>query len=285
VDLWYTITFKHATSVYLINFETGGEKIMRTKIFGIMMIMVFLVGVAALASPVEAKPNKTGSKPGTDFNGPHYNLNLIGKDKEMPGDYDNPDRHTMFVPLNTTDMTFPINTPNNIGQTTMEGIKIEITQGPEFAMIDGDATDGYGAFELGPGKYWVYIAVKAKSPKFANAYTDITGWVEAYDNTGALWYYLDIGYVQVSKGKNKWTDATDLFFVTTGEDDFGFLLGNEPDYIPQLGMWVFDYLSGLDTWYEDSSGASIYDLSDLAYFWQVENKGNKLIQVRFYPMN
>ncbi|MFC1505777.1 hypothetical protein ACFLQ6_01760 [Thermoproteota archaeon] len=44
-------------------------------------------------------------------------------------------------------------------------------------------------------------------------------------------------------------------------------------------------MSGLDTWYEDSSGASIYDLSDLAYFWQVENKGNKLIQVRFYPMN
>ena len=99
-----------------------------------------------------------------------------------------------------------------------------------------------------------------------------------------MWYYIDVGYVQVSKGKNKWTDATDLFFVTTGEDDFGFLLGDESDYIPQLGMWVFDYMRGLDTWYEDSDYLAPYDLSNLAYFWQFVNSGNKLIQVRFYPM-
>jgi hypothetical protein len=240
--------------------------------------------VATGLAAVNAAPKNGGPKPGTDFNGPHFNLNLIGKTKEMPGDYDNPDRHTLFVPLDTEGMTFDIHTPNNLDQETMDGIKIEITQGPEFAMIDGDATDGYGAFELGPGKYWVYIAVKAKSPKYDEAYTDITGWVEAYDNTGALWYYLDVGSISVSKGKNKWTDATDLFFVTTNEDDFGFLIGDEANYIGNLGMWVFEYMSGLDTWYEDSGGESIYDLSNLAYFWQVVNSGNKLIQVRFYPM-
>ncbi len=258
----------------------GGEKIMRTKIFGIMMIMVFLVGVAALATPVEAKPKNNGPKPGTDFNGPHYNLNLIGKDKEMPGDYDNPDRHVMFVPLDTTDMYIDLNEPNNLGEPTLPGIKIEFTQGGEFAMIDGDATDGYGALQIGPGKYHVYIAVKAKDPKYADAYTDITGWVEAYDNNGQLWYYIDVGYVQVKKGNNKWTDATDLFFVTTAEDDFGFLVGDEPDYIDNLGVWVFDYMAGLDAWTDGD-----YDLSDLAYFWQFDNHGNKNIQVRFYPMN
>lgn len=287
--MWNTVTFKHETCLHLINFETGGEKIMRTKIFGIMMIMVFLVGAAELASPVEAKPNNNAPKPGTDFNGPHYNLNLIGKEKEMPGDYDNPDRHTMFVPLNTSGMTFDINQDNNLpgNPSTMEGIKIEMTQNKDgdFAMIDGDATDGYGAFELAPGKYHVYIAVRAKSPKFNNAYTNITGWVEAYDNLGDKWYYIDVGFVSVSKGKNKWTDATDLFFVTTTEDDFGFLTGSEPSYDSQLGMWVFDYMSGLDTWYEGSGETAPYDLSDLAYFWQVVNNGNKLIQVRFYPMN
>jgi len=43
-------------------------------------------------------------KPGIDFNGPHYNLNLIGKkvDWNAQGNFDNPDRHTMFVPLDTS---------------------------------------------------------------------------------------------------------------------------------------------------------------------------------------
>ncbi|UCE98032.1 MAG: hypothetical protein JSV74_01510 [Dehalococcoidia bacterium] len=243
-------------------------------VIGLAVLLVLVIGV----SPIMA------AKPGTDFNGPHYNLNLIGKEKVMPGDKDNPDRHTMFVPLDTTGMTFDINTPNNLGEDAMDGIKIEMTQGSEFAMIDGNATDGYGAFQLGPGKYHVYIAVKAKSPKYPNAYTDITGWVEAYDNLGNLWYYIDVGYVQVKKGKNSWTDATDLFFVNLNEDDFGFLTGDEPGWVDGLGMWVFDYMTGLDTWYEDTLGEAPYDLSDLAYFWQFDNHGNKLIQVRFYPM-
>jgi len=200
-----------------------------------------------------------------------YLLNFVG-------DYDNPSRHTMFVPVDTSGFNIDLNTPNNLGEETLPGIKIEMTQGEEFAMIDGNATDGYGAFQLDRGKYHVYIAVKAKSPKYADPYTDITGWVQAYDNVGALWYYIDVGYVQVKKGKNSWTDATDLFFVTTDEDDFGFVTGSEADYT-QWGIWVFDYMAGLDAW---TTGG--YDLSDLAYFWEFDNRGNKLIQVRFYPM-
>ena len=244
------------------------------KIIAVGLAIVLLLTVAV--TPALAK------KPGTDFNGPHYNLNLIGKDKEMPGDYDNPDRHTMFVPLDTTGMTIDLEEPNNLDQETLPGIKIEMTQGDEFAMIDGNATDGYGAFEIGAGKYNVYIAVKAKSPKYDDPYTDITGWVEAYDNLGQLWYYLDVGDVQVKKGKNSWTDATELFFVDTSEDAFGYL-----NWLEVEDMWVFDYMAGLDTWYEDMADLGEegeYDLSDLAYFWQFDNHGNKLIQVRFYPM-
>lgn len=246
------------------------------KLIAIVLAVTLVLTLALGSGMALAKPNG-GPKPGTDFNGPHYNLNLIGKNKVMPGDYDNPDRHTMFVPLDTEGMTFT--NPDDPYSPTWDGIKIEMTQGAEFAMIDGNATDGYGAFQLGPGKYHVYIAVKAKSPKYEDPYTDITGWVQAYDNVGALWYYIDVGYVQVKKGKNSWTDATDLFFVTTSEDDFGFVTGSEADYITGLGIWVFDYMAGLDAW-----TAGGYDLSDLAYFWEFDNRGNKLIQVRFYPM-
>ena len=240
------------------------------------------VGLAVVLLLTVAVTPALAKKPGIDFNGPHYNLNLIGKDKEMPGDYDNPDRHTMFVPLDTTGMTIDLEEPNNLEQETLPGIKIEMTQGNEFAMIDGNATDGYGAFEIGAGKYSVYIAVKAKSPKYDDPYTDITGWVEAYDNLGQLWYYLDVGDVQVKKSKNSWTDATELFFVDTSEDAFGYL-----NWLEVEDMWVFDYMAGLDKWYEnmaDSGEEGEYDLSDLAYFWQFDNHGNKLIQVRFYPM-
>jgi hypothetical protein len=256
------------------------------KIIAITLAMVIVLSLVIGSGVALAKPNGNGRlKPGTDFNGPHYNLNLIAKDKPMPGDYDNPDRHTMFVPLDTTEMTFT--NPDDTSSPTFEGIQIVMTQGPEFAMIDGNATDGYGEFELGPGKYHVYIAVKAKSPKYTDeeAFTGITGWVQAYDNLGEMWYYIDIGDVQVKKGKNSWTDATDLFFVETGEDPFGFVTGSEDDYVVGLGIWVFEYMAGLESWYEDTSGAAPYDLSDLAYFWAFDNNGNKLIQVRFYPMN
>lgn len=228
--------------------------------------------LALVATPAMASPK------GIDVNGPHFNLNLIGKDKTMPGDYDNPDRHTMFVPADTDGMTFPINEPNNLGDTTMDGIKINMTQGSEFAVIDGNATDGVGSLQLGPGKYWVYIAVKAKDPKKTGV-VDITGWVEAYDSLGQLWYYIPVGTVSVSKGK-VWTDATDLFFVNAAEDPFGFYEVTGIPKVDNLGIWVFDYMAGLDAWVTD-----LYNFSDLAYFWQLQNDGAKLIQVRFYPMN
>jgi len=252
---------------------------MKKRVLFIALSALLIIALGAV--PVTARPE--GPKPGLDFNGAHFNLNLLGKDKTMPGDYDNPDRHTMFVPLDTSGMYIDLNTPNNLGEETLDGIKINMTQGSEFAVLDGNATDGEGSLQIGPGKYWVYIAVKAKSPKYPDAYTDITGWVEAYDNIGQLWYYVPVGSVTVSKN-GKWTDATDLFFVSDAEDPFGF---NEWSGLPQvqgLGVWVFDYMGGLDSWYEDSGNTAAYDFSDLAYFWQFDNHGNKLIQVRFYPM-
>lgn len=246
---------------------------MKNKILAILIILMLLIVGFLAANAV---------KPGIDFNGPHFNLNLIGKKKDMPGDYENTSRHVMFIPLDTSDDNFT--NPDDPESPIWEGIKISITQGDEFLVLDGDATDGYGELQLGPDKYEVYIAVRAKDPKVENAYTDIDGWVEAYDETGSLWYYIHVGDVSVSKGKNKWTDATDLLFVDSDEDPFGYYEWQTQYPLFDEGIWVFDYMSGLDSWYEDSLGESIYDFSELAYFWQVVNSGNKLIQVRFYPI-
>jgi len=192
--------------------------------------------------PTLGEKGNGGPQPGIDFKGPHYNLNLIGKtDWSGGGSYDNPKRHTIFVPENTTTPT-QFYTPNG-----KLGITIWMTQGDEFEVIDGNGCDGEAAFQLGPDKYDVYVVAKAKP----GGYTDITGWGWVYDEvTGE--YYFQVGTtvnVGGHSGKPQWKDATKLFYVGT--------------------EWIFDYLASL--------GAD-----DTAYFWQYDNHGNKLIQVRFY---
>ena len=246
------------------------------KMFAIVLAVVLVATI--LPSAVFAK------SPKTEFNacGPHYNLNLIAKDKTMPGDYNNPDRHTMFVPLDTSGELIPLMKPNNLDADYLPGtgIRIDITQGSEFAMIDGNGTDdtdgdGYldGSFQIGPGQYDVYIAVRAKSPKYTDeeAVTNIDGWIEGYEENGALWYYLNVGSVTVKKN-GSWTNATGLFFVSDSEDPFGLVTGDD--------VWVFTYMGWLDEGF--TVGDTDYDFSNLGYFWQFDNHGNKLIQVRFY---
>ena len=202
-------------------------------------------------------------KPGTDFSGPHYNLNIIGKKAEWNGggSYDNPDRHTMFVPLDTTGEEF------TVGSYDFDGIKISMTSGEEFEVIDGNAfDDGECAFQLGPDKYNVYIVAKGKPGGEA----DITGWVYA-DATDE--YLFEIGSVNVSRSK-KWQDITDIFYVDNGEDSAidWESLGITP---PAYPMWVFDYLDFLNT--------NLPGYQYAEYFWQLINNNIRLIQVRFYP--
>ena len=204
--------------------------------------------------------------------GAHYNLNIIGKKSDWSGggSYDNPDRHTMFVPQDTTGWLIP--TPGDDDTTNvpdLPGIKISMTQGAEFAVLDGNAfDDGECAFQLAPGKYEVWITVKAKPPKPGEEYyTNIDGWVFASDEYGDN-YFFNIGSVTVKK-KLGWIDATHIFYVSPVEDHFG-IIGED--------MWVFEYLSYL-TEYDFGDDP---DITDAAYFWQYDNHGNKLVKVRFY---
>jgi len=198
--------------------------------------------------------------------GAHYNLNIIGKksDWNAQGSFDNPDRHTMFVPENTDEFRLngtqcyaPAPLPDGVEDTVGPGITIWMTSCDnktnsddcDFAVLDGNAFDDCKCeFQLAPGKYEVWIVAKAKP----GGETNITGWL--YDpNLDEYYLKTDAGTINVkSKGK-EWQVATDLFY-------YG-------------GQWVFDYLQALiDDPLLDSG----------AYFWQYDNKGNKLVKVRFY---
>ena len=244
----------------------------------IVMVVVGLVVTGCDLLPVVPtlveKNNGNGNGGnGIDLTGYHYNLNLIGKkaDWNGGGGYDNPDRHTMFVPVDTTGLTFPVGGTEGDPFETLDGIKISMTQGTEFAVLDGNAfDDGECAFQLDQGTYRVFIVAKAKPhPNKEDPdgyYTDITGWVycKAFEE-----YLFDIGKIRVSKKlSKKFEEITDLFYVSAGEepDIIGLLTGSD-------NVWVFTYLGML-------AGAGY---TDAEYFWQYDNHGNKLVKVRFYP--
>ena len=183
------------------------------------------------------------------YGAPSYVLNLVGKKDSWSGGgtYDNPDRHTMFLP-----------------QTTAENVTVWMSQGTDadFSVLDGNAfDDGNLSLQLAAGKYAVFIVALGKPGGGAN----IEGWIyNATDNT----YLLLVGSVNVP-GHSKtprWTNATDLFWVSANEDPF---FGVTED------TWVFDYMNMLS---EANAG------TNYLYLWQLDNNSNKLLQVRFYKI-
>ena len=213
--------------------------------------------------------------------GAHFNLNIVGKKSTWSGggSYSNPDRHTIFVPEDTTEFLDPDTSLPCVTANGEPGVTIEITQCGEecddFAVLDGNAFDDCTCeLRLAPGKYEVWMVAKAKPAKKGEPeyYTDITGWIRYTDETnGTTEYFKNIGSVTV-KGK-KWFDASDIIYVSCAEDGFGIVASHIGCNGNGLGMWVFDYLALLE---------SEQDMTDTAYFWQYDNHGNKLVKVRFY---
>ena len=238
----------------------------------VMLVLGLIVTGCIPVVPPEVQNETSGltkAKPIKPPSGAHYNLNIIGKklDWNGGGSYNNWDRHTMFVPENTDDFELngtpcfaPAPLPEGAEEPVGPGITIWMTScdnkinsdSCDFAVLDGNAFDDCKCeFQLAPGKYEVWIVAKAKP----NGYTDITGWL--YDpNLEEYYLKTDANTIRVSSTGKDWTDATDLFYYE--------------------GQWVFDYLQNLiDDPLLDSG----------AYFWQFDNNGNKLVQVRFYPVD
>jgi hypothetical protein len=223
------------------------------------LALTILLGVTFVVPVVAARnlnPNKL-------YGAPNYVLNLIGKKADWSGggSYDNPDRHTMFVPDTTTGIggtgSLADGTPLQVNLT------LWITQGAEFAVVDGTGFDDQDvALQLGPGKYAVFVVALGKP----GGNSDIRGWVyNATDNT----YLFMTGMVNVPGHQKKpvWVDATDLLFVSNAEDPYGVVTGD--------AQWIFDYLANLKT---------SMPFGDYLYLWDLDNTNCKHLQLRFYQI-
>ena len=246
--------------------------------------MMFIMGCSKMDTIQDIQNENVTLKAakGIDLNGPHFELNLLGK-KGLWNDneYNNPERHTIFIPRDTEGWNILLNQPNNLNLPSLPGVRIDMTQGADFAVLDGTVFDGDKAeFQLGPGKYQIYVAMRGKK-NVDPAY--IAGWLEALQTTTALdltttelWYYQCIGTVTVTR---KWTNITGLFTINDTE------AGDLP-FDPALGteQWIFDYMNWLGQQTITLGDGSVITYSELAYFWQLVNHGSQLIKVRFYPV-
>jgi hypothetical protein len=195
--------------------------------------MMALCAIPAMAAPTDAV------KPGIDFNGAHYTLNILGK-KNVGGEFDNPDRHTIFVPLDGD-------------------ANITMTQGDEFAVLDGNGLDGDAIFQIPSGEaknFKVYVVSLGKPGNGVDIdYPD--GWV--YNNDTGLWY-VEIATIHVNGHSKKpvWTDATEWFYMEYEYADGGMIWEG---YMWNVPSDMFD---------------------DTGYWWDMKGCDQHL-QVRFYP--
>jgi len=134
--------------------------------------------------------------------------------------------------------------------------KIYLTPGP-FAVLDNNATDkNGGSFQLPPPTtgtgsltYTVWIRAVGKpggSGSITTCATDPT--------TGEVICSLNSAVTVRTKGQSKFVNvSSDLLFIT---------------YVNSLGQTVT---------------VPLFDTSLQNYFWQYDNQGQKIVQMRFYP--
>lgn len=208
---------------------------------------------------------------GIDINGQHYNVNIIGKKKgAVNGDTSN--GASIFIPLKNVmsrdGMICPEDgsyleddTAPTWQDTEPVGTKIYFVAGDSFAILDRDGTDANGAKIQVPVDpttkeilFDIYIRVLGKPKGCMN----IAGY--AYDANQGLWFWSGSVYLNRTKGKQVFINANDLFDVWYCTVDI-----------------VNDVCA--DTPEEISVFSDVFS----SYFWNIQNDGAKLVQVRIYP--
>ncbi len=171
--------------------------------------------------------------------GAHYNLNIIGVSKDKSADMTGDNGHRIFVPLSGT-------------------TKIMLSEG-DFAVLDGNGTDGSAAFQLpnpdpendGETEYSVYVRALGtpggKATIVPTATDPVTG--EVFASTLSTVVIRD-------KGKSSFTNVSrTLLYIYADVDGDGII-----DRVPLFDSRLQDF------------------------YWSYDNQGLKLAQLRFYEV-
>lgn len=242
------------------------------KLLSLALVVIFVLGIGVgVAMAGNDAPN-----------GPHYNLNIIGVEKDKKTDMTDSYRHTIFVP---------------VSRNSRVSSRIYLVQTPENA-IDFRVCDGNGFDE----------AISCFDE-------DGDGEPDVIANTGAVFMLpanADWEWVCDSSGECEWRPTGLLYEVYVravgwkgGDGTITTCKMNNPDDPLEIPECSLDFVSvnsqdrpskfknvtrELTSICVDEDGDgdsdhcySIFD-DDMQYFWELDNNGLKLVQLRFYPL-
>ena len=183
--------------------------------------------------------------------GAHYNLNIIGVDKGKTADMTGNMGHRIFVKLE--------------GKT-----KINLGEG-EFQVLDANGTDRDGAsFQL-PSDVATTYAVYARPLGKPGTGATMTTCAEDPD-TGDVFCSTD-RYVAVrDTGKSSFTNVSKELLTLT----ITVLEAENPELYACLGGKVGDV--------SITTTVDLFDACLENYFWEYDNNGLRVLQLRFYAM-
>ena len=201
---------------------------------------------------------------GINLKGPHYNLNIIGVENPKSSPMTGSDRHTIFVGLGSKD-----------SKVTS---KIYLAPGP-FDVCDGNAFDT--AYSC-TGQVVASQGAVFQLPCNSAVPTD----------TGCSTGTFSMDYQVWGRALGK--PGGSVTMTTCGTDDTGAIVCSTGSTLLTRGKGKSGFfnvtasLTTVDACF-DVNGVttcetvSLFDPVLQDYFWQYENKGLRLLQLRFYP--
>ena len=187
-------------------------------------------------------------------NGSHYNLNIIGVPKDKTADMNNNDGHRIFVQLYGGSSTGDIIGKNFADISKVNTILLAPAPvGGSFQVLDANATDKNGAVFQLP----------------ADVSTSWTVWARALGKPGGKADMTTCATVTV----------IDPLATLKLERTKNAKFQNVTSYLLTLTLSAADAtLAGCT-----STTVSLFDPCLQNYFWNYDNQGLKLLQLRFYP--
>src|SRR5262245_27812083 len=208
-------------------------------------------------------------------NGDHFNLNILGKENCSGDDLKGSNRHTIQVLLNFSDDT----TTGQLLSTLDRRNKIFLKEG-DFQVMDGNACDGDGAtFQLPANPF----TCPPEDPECLNTdptFQNYTVYVRELGKPGGKG---EMRTCAVGAGEDGILDTPDDEVVCSTENVVlvrGKGKSSFRDVTKQLTTLLID-IDG-DTTLER---VGLFDTRLYSYFWDFDNNGLRLVQLRFYPLH
>lgn len=251
----------------------------------VLFTLAAAVGLAACdqAAPTSPDLDAAFAKGNGYPQGAHdYQLNIIGVPKDKTAAMDDNNGRRIFVQLNGGETVTNPGGKWKPGQSWDDLDKVNkiLLQPGDFQVLDANATDSDGALfqlpdpcddadpatECTPG-YTVYARALGTPGGSATITTCADEEGDGFDGSDDVWCGLNGVTIERKKGKSTAYEVTEnLLKMTITVDD-----SLDPELAACLGVTGIDTV---DVW--------LFDNCFENYFWNYDNNGLKLLQLRFY---